>query len=217
MFRNARLRRVFLVLVHSISTSIILFVFVLCPAAIAAQSQPESPQKKDFTRIMGAEDGDLVVPGPALTTVQKDSSALQTIAAFVSAVNGRGWSGMQATGTLTSPGATAEQYPATLTIQNGNSFRLDVNMAEGLRSIRIHGRIGNILESNGVKHSLPTATALVGLFAFPKLMMATSPGAQTSVLDQGTVVIDGKSLLRVTIQELVSSEPTPLTDPIGDR
>ena len=209
MSRTAWMRRVFLVLVHSISTPIVVFVFTLCPPVTTAQSQTQSPQKKDFTRILGAEDGDLVVPGPVLTTVQKDSSALQTIAAFVSAVNGGGWSEMQATGTLTAPGATAEQYPATLTIQNGTSFRLDVNTPEGLRSTRIHGRVGRILESNGVKHSLPAATALVGLFAFPKLMMTTFPSTQTSVIDQGTIVVDGKSLLRVTVQEPVSPETTP--------
>jgi hypothetical protein len=164
----------------------------------------------DFTRITGAEDGDVAVPRPVLSLGQKDASALQVVTEFLKTVNGTAWGGMQATGTLTYPGTTEVQYPAKLSVKNGNSFRLDVNAAEGERSIRINGVMGSILESNGVKHTLPPANALGGLFAFPKLIMGTFPDTQTSVVDQGTAVVEGKSLHRITVQEPVSSEATPL-------
>jgi hypothetical protein len=207
MFRNARTQRISRLLIHSISTSL----FFFCLSSVSAQNQTQSVQVKNFTRIVGPEDGDLAVPGPALTSVQRDPSALQVITAFLTAANSGGWGGMQATGTLTSPGKTEEQYPATLTVKNGDSFRLDVSATEGQRSLRIQGQVGAILESNGVKHTLPPATALGGFLAFPRLMMATFPGEQTSVLDQGIVVVEGKSLHRITIQEQVFHGATPPT------
>jgi hypothetical protein len=210
MPRNKDLRRVSMLFVRSISAVAMLRIFGLCVPVITAQSPTAQVSKKDFTRIMGAEDKDLVVPEPSSSTVQRDGTALQIITAFVATVSGGIWTGMQAQGVLTSPGTTAAQYPATLTMNEGDSFRLDVSATEGQRSIRIRGKIGTVLESNGVKHSLPLATATGGIFAFPRLLMSTFPSAQTSVFDRGTVVVDGKSLQLITVQEPASLAETPL-------
>jgi len=182
---------------------------VLC-APLGAHAQTENASAVEFTRILGAEDTEVIVPKAVLPLSRKDAAALQEIIDFLKATNGTNWSGMQASGTLTSPSGDSEaQSPATLTIQNGDAFRLDVNAPEGQRSIRIQGSYGQILESDGVKHSLPVVTARGGLFAFSRLMAATFPGAQTSILDQGTLSIDGKALHRITIEEPAFSGGTP--------
>ncbi|WP_213807732.1 hypothetical protein [Granulicella sp. dw_53] len=210
MFRNAYLRKALILVAHLLATSHI-FLWIASSGVAFAQSQTESPSSKDFTRIMGAEDNEIADPGAPLASGQSDPLALQAITAFLAAVNGRAWSGMQATGTLTSPEAPQSQNPAVLTIKDGDSFRLDVNTTTGQRSTRIHGTSGIIQESNGTKHTLPPATALDGLFAFPQLMMITFPDAQTSVLDRGTVAINGRSLHRISVQHTFSTEATSVT------
>jgi len=72
--------------------------------------------------------------------------------------------------------------------------------AEGQRSIRIQAAMDRFSKAMG-QASLPVVTARGGLFAFSRLMAATFPGAQTSILDQGTLSIDGKALHRITIEE----------------
>jgi hypothetical protein len=174
------------------------------------QTQAQSPQPVDFTRIRGAEDGDVVVPKSVLPLGQKDASALEVVASFLKTVNGAAWSGMQATGTQTYPsGDTSQQSAATLTLQSGDAFRLDVEASEGKRSIRIKGSIGQTLDSKGVNHYLPLATARGGLVAFPKLMIAAFSEEQISVIDRGTVLIEGKPLHRLTIEEPVFAGTTP--------
>jgi hypothetical protein len=127
-------------------------------------------------------------------------------------VNGVAWNGMQATGTLTYPGGqTQQQSPATLTMQSGDSYRLDIEASDGQRSIRIKGSTGQILDSKGINHYLPLATARGGFVAFPKLMIAAFPEEQISVLDQGMVSIDGKPLRRLTIEEPLFEGTTPAT------
>jgi hypothetical protein len=176
------------------------------------QTQVQGTQPVDFTRIRGAEDGDVVVPKSILPLGQKDVSALEVIASFLKTVNGAAWSGMQATGTETYPsGDTSQQSAATLTIQSGDAFRLDIETSEGKRSIRMHGSIGQTLDSKGVNHYLPLATARGGLVAFPKLMIAAFPSEQISVLDQGMVSIDGKPLRRITVEEPVFAGTVPTT------
>jgi hypothetical protein len=192
--------------------SCLLFSLTLSSASHSQTSTPSSPQPVDFTRIRGAEDGDVVVPKPIFPLGQKNTSALEVVASFLKAVNGAAWNGMQATGTLTYPsGQTPQQSPATLTIQSGDSYRLDIEASDGQRSIRIKGTTGQILDSKGVNHYLPLATARGGFLAFPKLMIAAFPAEQTSVLDQGMVSIGGKPLRRITLEEPVFAGTTPTT------
>lgn len=171
---------------------------MLAPAQ--AQTSPQTPQPFDFTRIRGAEDADVAVPKASLQLGQKDSAALQAILDFLKATHGASWTGMQATGTFTSHG---ESSAATLTVLNGDDFRLDVNSQKGQLSIRILGNLGQIRESDGVLHRLPFATAKGGLLAFPRLMANTFPSAGASVVDRGLVAVDGNALHRVTIAEPV--------------
>ncbi len=171
--------------------------------------------QSEFTRVYGTDDQSLPVPQSVSATVQKDAAAVQAVLNFVKTVNGSNWTGIQGTGTFTAPnGDTEDQGSASLTIQNSDEFRLDLNASAGERSIRIYGPYGEILESNGVRHPLPATTAMSGLFAFPRLLAATFPDAAMTVLERGMVSIDGQSLHRVTIEipDLSSESSSPAGD-----
>lgn len=90
------------------------------------------------TRIFGAADQDFPTPQPFPLSGQKDSAALQEIIDFIGATGAGTWKGIQGSGTMSYPGKSGEESDsATLTILNGNRFRLDVAVAGGTRSIRI--------------------------------------------------------------------------------
>lgn len=156
-------------------------------------------QQNDMTRILGSQDRDVPVPAVVLPLGRQDAAALEAIIDFVKATNGGTWNGMRATGTITGSEENTTNS-ATLTVGGGDDFRLDVSAPEGERSIRIHGNIGQIQESDGQSHRLPLATAANGLLAFPKLLDSSFPTAQTSLLDRGLVSIEGKALRRITIE-----------------
>lgn len=186
------------------SVPFLAFLSAVISIPAIAQTPPTTSPSIDFTRIYGAEDADVLVPKSSGQLGQQDASALQLVIDFLKATNGASWNGMQASGTLTAPsGSSASQNSATLTVRGGNAFRLDVVTAEGQRSTRIHGAVGQILESDGTKHTLPLATARVGLLAFPLLMDSSFPSAQTSVIDQGLISIQGSTLRRITIERPV--------------
>jgi len=153
----------------------------------------------DFTRIYGTEDR--AVPMPALvgSLGQKDATALQELVDYIKAVNITSWQGMQASGTLTDGSGNPD--PATLTILNGDHFRLDVQTPNGQRSIRISGSYGKRLEADGKSYFMPAATAKAGLLAFPRLLASTFPSATASFIDQGQVQINGALLHRITVEE----------------
>lgn len=185
---------------RSLAIFLICFNWVFSIPAFS-QTQLNASPSIDFTRIYGAEDTDVPVPKSSGTLGQKDAAALQVVIDFLKATNGAAWSGMQASGTLTAPsGGSESQNSATLTIHGENAFRLDVNAAEGQRSIRIRGLVGQILESDGKKHSLPPVTARMGLFAFPLLMDSSFPTNQTAVLDRGSISVNGAILHRITVE-----------------
>jgi hypothetical protein len=189
---------------HALTNSLILALCLLAGAHAFAQSPAvAATQPMDFTRISGSEDVDVAVPKAILPLGKKDAPALQAILDFLKTTNGASWTGLQAIGTFTSPGDNGASSAATLTIQNGDAFRLDVNAPEGPLSIRLQGNLGQILESNGIEHRLPLATAKSCLFAFPRIMANSFPNALTSIVDQGPISVDGKTLQRITISDPV--------------
>jgi hypothetical protein len=171
-----------------------------------SQAQTAVQEKVDLTRIYGAEDRD--VPTPAFTGSlgQKDASALQELIDYLKAVNIATWRGMQANGTLTDSRGANDQ--ATLTILNGNHFRLDVETAKGKRSTRINSSYGKTLEADGKSFFMPPATAKAGLIAFPRLLVSTFPSSDTSFIDRGQLTVDGQMLHRITVEESTFSGKT---------
>jgi len=152
------------------------------------------------TRILGPLDAAVPVPQNIPSTGTKDANALQEVLSFLTATVPGSWKGMQGTGTIILPnGSATEQGSATLTVLNGDAYRLDINAPDGQRSIRIDGINGQILDADGKQHALPIATALDGLVAFPFLFTQSLTDPTISVIDRGAVTIDGQSLHRLTV------------------
>lgn len=185
-------------------TRVTLLLALLTSTTVFAQGQ--------FTRIYGPDDQDVPIPQFTQPTGSKDPVALQTILAYLNAVNATTWTGIQATGTFALTGNAKEsQDAATLTISGGNNFRLDLTTPSGGRSIRVYGKYGAIQEANGSKHSLPFLAAQAGIFAFPKLLGATFSADSAAVIDGGSVSISGKGLRRITIEEPLNPSSAKLT------
>ncbi|HLH37143.1 MAG TPA: hypothetical protein VKX41_20895 [Alloacidobacterium sp.] len=155
--------------------------------------------QRDLTRIYGPEDQTVPMPTFGGTLGQKDTAALQELIDYVKAVNITAWRGLQASGTLTDGSGSTSQ--ATLTILNGDQFRLDVETPTGQRSTRISGSYGKTLEVDGKSFPIPPATAKAGLFAFPRLLVSNFPNSNTSFIDRGQISVDGKLLHRITVEE----------------
>lgn len=184
---------------------------LLIAAAIALISKATG--QSDFTRVYGPEDQTIPIPQSTISSGQKDASALQEILDFVKATDGGTWGGLQASGTLVS-GSIGGQSPATLLIGKAGELRLDVSAAQGPWSIATQGMYGQSMEADGSKHRLSSAMSRDGLFAFPRLFMRSFPDALTSVLERGTISIDGRALHRITVERSVSARhPSLPTDP----
>lgn len=159
-----------------------------------------SPGQTGFTRIQGTEDQGVPMPAFVGTLGRKDTGALQEFVDYLKAVNVSGWQGMQASGTMTDSRGNTDQ--ATLTIRGGDDFRLDVQTPNGKRSTRIRGSNGETLAADGKSFAMPPATAETGLLAFPQLLVTTFPSSNTSLIDRGQVQIGGRTLHRITLEEL---------------
>ncbi len=153
----------------------------------------------DFTRIYGSQDQMIPTPSFVGRLGQKDTAALQELIDYIKVVNITAWQGMQASGILTDDSGNTNQ--ATLTVLNGNDFRLDVETPKGQRSTRISGSNGQTLEVNGKSFVMPPATAKAGLIAFPRLLVSTFPSSNTAFIDQGQIQINGAFLHRITVEE----------------
>jgi hypothetical protein len=153
------------------------------------------------TRINGATDSDIAIPDATVPPGQIDEAALAEVSQYLKVIGNTQWTGMQGTGTI----SQGEQAPldAALSILGSNKFRLDVTTPRGLRSIRICDVTGVVQQDNGTKQTLPAATAKNGILAFPLLFSSTFPDPQTTLLDHGVVQIEGKSLHRITLREVV--------------
>ena len=100
--------------------SLALFVGLVA-AALAANAQT------DFTRVYGPADPDVPVPQAMGVWGRIDPAATSQLAAYVKAVGTPAWKDMSATGQITyQGGGKPEQDSATLTVLNGDNYRLDV-------------------------------------------------------------------------------------------
>lgn len=145
---------------------------------------------------MGPLDAQVPIPHASLPLGQKDGAAVQLVVNFLTVINVGQITGMQATGALTD---SFSSNPATLTIQDGNAFRLDIDTSAGQRSTRIHGRVGATREIDGKKHSLAFVNASSGLFVTPMLLSSVIAATAVSVLDQGSLTLGGANLHRISV------------------
>lgn len=161
------------------------------------------------------------VPSPTITEPfgQWDAAALNEIVDHLKVVGTSPWSGFQGTGQILYGVEDPTTYSATLSILGGTGFRLDGQTARGELSTRINGGHGKIQEGDGHLYPLLPNTAQSGIVQFELPRLANFPNPGTSLLDRGLVVIDGRSLHRITYEtttadasEVVRKKNAVITD-----
>jgi len=158
------------------------------------------------------------VPSPPtdpLQQVRKDNTALAVVRSYQLAVGKATWVDLEATGTIipeTLPQGKSATQDATLQILGHRGYRLDVETPKGVISIRMDGGYG-AMRPPGV-HVIPmnAGDAATGLLAFPQLQDPSFPASNVSLIDRGTVAVDGLHLHRITVEipwtDLASKEQT---------
>jgi hypothetical protein len=184
-------------------------VFFSLPVALA-QNGVKSSVRTQATRVYGQFDSEIVMPENRVPLGRIDPTALQEIEQYRNAVGASLWSEVKATGTI-SQGNQAN-LSATLSILQADSFRLDVVTPNGTRSIRISDIAGSVQQDNGKRHLIPPATAKNGLLAFPRLLSPTFPAPQATLLEGGSVQVEGKLLHRILLREAAFSGETALDE-----
>jgi hypothetical protein len=85
-------------------------------------------------------------------------------------------------------------------LQGMDKFRLDIQTAEGTRTLLVRGATASVEHETKGHYSLPTTAAALQIMAFarPALTDFSQPGL--SLLDRGMVTVDGTALHRITLQ-----------------
>ena len=178
----------------SFSRCILLLVLLSAAGTIRGQTQ--------FTRVYGPVDADVATPAAAGALGKHDPAALSEVTNHRQTVQASPWTGLQATGQITYPGAangSDEVDAATLNILGPQELRLDVTTPKGPTSLRVAGIYGVVQNATGNKISLPAATAELGLMVLSRLRTESFPDNQSALVDHGSITVDGKALHRVTL------------------
>jgi hypothetical protein len=144
---------------------------------------------------------------------QIDPAALAEVQDHLLVVGSSPWIGMQGTGEITYARQDPTLYAATLSNMGFNSFRLDAQSKKGQMSIRIHRGLGEIQSSDGTILTIPSETAVLGLFPFERLRAANFPEPDTSLIDHGLVTVDGVELHRITFESKTTNATDLYFDP----
>jgi hypothetical protein len=118
-------------------------LLLLSGSAVFAQSM-NSPG-----RVYGTSDQDVPTPAHSLKTAS-DPGAIQAVIDFVRMTGVTGWTGMTATGTMTSAGSENTE-PAELNVLKSRRYRLDVETSSGKESTVYNGSRAAISEDMEVR------------------------------------------------------------------
>ena len=169
---------------------------LVCQSNVPSTQVAPSSQWAPYTRIFGTEDAEIQLPPQSVALGRKDAGAVLAVQRFISVSNVDGVNAIKATGTLQDTGSAK---PAMLLYTSDNAMRLDVSDDKGQRSFRVERARATIMEASGKKHSLPPATAAVGVVVTPFLPASHMTDTQASFIDQGIVAVDGINLHRITM------------------
>ncbi|HUY86466.1 MAG TPA: hypothetical protein VMU77_05085, partial [Acidimicrobiales bacterium] len=165
---------------------------------------------KPPTSQPSVDKGVFLPPSQSLASIRQDATALAILRSYQNSVGKTPWISIEGTGemipeTLRVAGVTSEQN-ATLSILGHRGYRLDIQTPKGLISIRMDGTYGAMQRPDGHVISMDAGDAATGLLAFPQFEDPVFPTDSVSLMNQGTVSVDGTKLQRVTVE-------TPWTNP----
>jgi hypothetical protein len=143
-------------------------------------------------------------PSEPSQPVRQDATALAVVRSYQQAVGKADWVDLEAAGAMIlearqSQGTLVKQ-DATLQILGNRGYRLDVETPKGTISIRMDGANGAMRPPGVRVIPIDPQDAASGLLAFPQLQDPSFPNNTVSLIDQGTVLVDGANLHRITVE-----------------
>jgi hypothetical protein len=183
-------------------------LFLTLPFNSVAQDQDKVNKPVDKThntRIYGEFDSDVELPARNGVVGERDTTASAEINQYRRAVGSGSWTGMQGVGQITY-GSDTTQFRATLSIVDGKSFLLEAQSPSGQLTIKIHGRVGTIQQGSSNAVAIPPSTAASGLVQFELPLLDSSSGQIASLIEHGSLVLDGHPLHRVAYQTISNSQ-----------
>lgn len=144
------------------------------------------------------------MPPQTLPAGRQDATALQQVQAYRQVVGADLWTGMRGQGAITpnapdSSGKPTAPQAATLWMNGGQEFRLDIQKPAGTNSLRMQAAYGATQHEDGQTQPMDLSNAVIGLFAFPRLLTNGFPSPNVSLIDQGKVTVGGVSLHRISM------------------
>lgn len=152
-----------------------------------------------MTRIRGLQDQDMPIPTRADKHIP-DVGSGDELLAFFKATGAATWTGVRAVGSISIAGDETP-HAATLLVQNSDHYRLDIDTGQGTDTYRTVGLVANFTSNNHVKDVFAPSMGLLGIVSLPRLLSPAFPGPTTSVTDRGMILVQGKQLHRVCVEE----------------
>jgi hypothetical protein len=162
--------------------------------ALRGQTQPAHTRS-----IIGAYDKQVAYPQVEGTPGQKDKAAIAELQQFLAISTPLSWKGIDAAGTLMiGDGKVAREYAASLSLERGDKYRLDIHAKEGLHSLRRSEYAGGSQDARGNVIRSRTGRS-GGPIVIAEQLWDTARATTSSVIDDGDVEVDGRSLHKVTV------------------
>jgi hypothetical protein len=173
--------------------------------AIASIGSLSGAQPTDQMGVQPAVDKGVVLPPSRPSpTIRQDQTALAIVRSYQKAVGKTVWSDLEATGTIVPEALRADGVPseqdASLSVLGHSGYRLDIQTPKGAISIRIDGVYGAMRPPGEQVIPIDAPDAATGLVAFPQLQDPKFPAKTISLIDDGTIPVDGVPLYRITVE-----------------
>ncbi|MGH9607450.1 MAG: hypothetical protein ACRD3N_17310 [Terracidiphilus sp.] len=183
-----------------VSSLILTFALGITTATLFAQADGngavQTPPKR---MIFGQYDQAFTFPRMVGVPGQKDSVALNAVQLYLGASSHGEWPGFDATGIMVvGTGEQKSEIPATLTIEPGGLYRLDLTTPYGIRSERVEGATGAMRSEDGKTVPLPALAVASGIIPLPSTLADAATDARDSLIDGGTVEVEGARLHKIT-------------------
>jgi|GEM_PF-3816834 len=165
-------------------------------AQVDGNSIAQMPSKR---MIFGQHDQAFTFPRMAGVPGEKDSVALNAVQLYLAVSSHSEWPGFDATGTMVvGTGEQKLELPATLAVESGGRYRLDLRTQYGIRSERVDGATGTIQSEEGNTVQLPALTVASGMIPLPSTLANSATDIRDSLIDGGMVEVESDRLHKIT-------------------
>ena len=165
-------------------------------------------QHTDIPKVTGPADGGFRYPNFAGRLGEKDTTAVVVLEAYLAAAAPRGSEGFCGTGTIAVGLGGAANLNASLAIDGDGRSRLDMSAPAGLRSVRMNGLNGGIVQEDGTIMRFPAPVSRAGLFPTSATLRRILKNKETALRDDGEITVSGTRYRAITVaQPLLPGRP----------